>query len=44
VVWVQSMHVLRPHVLRERALGPGKLEVQRGIELVLCDGHEQRLR
>jgi len=44
VVRVQAMHVLRPHVLGERALGPRQLEVQRRVELVLRDGHEDRLR
>ena len=39
MVGVQAVHVLRSHVLGERALGPRELEVQRRVELVLRDGH-----
>ena len=42
VVGVQPVHVPRPHVLGQRTLRPRQFEVERRVQLVLRDGHEER--
>lgn len=39
VVGTEPVDVLRPLPLRQCALRPRELEVQRRVQLVLCDGH-----
>ena len=41
VVGMEPVHVLRAHVLGQRGLGPGELQVQRRVQLLLRDGHEK---
>ena len=42
VIRVQAVDVPGAHVLRQCALRPRELEVQRRVQLVLCNGHEAR--
>jgi hypothetical protein len=39
VVRMEPVDVLRAHALRQLSLGPGEVEVQRRVQLVLRDGH-----